>query len=64
MVAVSASPTANTYRGSLITVVPLPVTFHSLETNRGTRHLSVNPTMALFKSKVLIAQLVSGSFKV
>ncbi|MCE0559432.1 hypothetical protein, partial [Motilimonas sp. E26] len=34
------------------------------ENNRGTRQLSVNLVLALFKSKVLKAQLVSGSAKV
>ena len=62
--AVKSSFTANTYRGSLIAILSLPDAFQILWNIRGTRHLSVNPKMALFKSQVLYAQLVSGSFKV
>jgi len=50
----SKSLTANTYRGSLITVSPSPVIYQSINFNRATRHSSVNLVKALFKMAGLL----------
>ena len=67
MVAVKSSLTANTYRGSLIAVSPLPAFFQPIELHRATRHSSVNLVLDLFKEAGLLKpsiQLVSVSVEV